>query len=133
MDIGKYTTKSQEVLRKSQEIAVSMGQQQVDVFHFLNALISQEGSIVGVILEKFNVDMDRMRKATLAEIQKYPKGMPAGIGQVFVTPGLIQILEQAEKEMVKIGDEFVSTEHLLLALLSFNSPAKKFLDGFKVG
>ncbi|HBP01532.1 MAG: ATP-dependent chaperone ClpB [Candidatus Moranbacteria bacterium GW2011_GWE1_49_15] len=133
MDIGKYTTKSQEVLRKSQEIAVSMGQQQVDVFHFLNALISQEGSIVGVILEKFNVDMDRMRKATLAEIQKYPKGVPAGIGQVFVTPGLIQILEQAEKEMVKIGDEFVSTEHLLLALLSFNSPAKKFLDGFKVG
>ena len=133
MDIGKFTTKSQEVLRKSQELAISLGQQQVDVFHFLNALVSQEGSIVSVILEKLNANTEKIKSDTMVEIGKYPKMAMGGIGQIFVTPALVQVLEQAENEMGKIGDEFVSTEHLLLALLGANSPAKKFLEGFGVG
>ena len=55
MDINKLTTKSQEALRKSQELALSLGQQQVDVFHLLNALISQENSIVPTVLNKFRL------------------------------------------------------------------------------
>ncbi len=129
MDIGRLTTKSQEVLRKSQELAISLGQQQVDVFHFLNALITQEGSIVNVILGKIGVDMEKMKKSSILEMEKYQKmTTTGGIGQIFVTPNLIKILEQAEKEMKGIGDDFISTEHLLLALLGVNSPAKIFLE-----
>ncbi len=128
MDINKFTTKSQEALRKSQELALSLGQQQVDVFHLLNSLVSQEGSIVPTILAKIGLDIDKLKKDTLAEIQKYPKGIAPVIGQIIVTPSLVEILEKAEKEMNGINDEFVSTEHLLLAALSSNSAAKKMLE-----
>jgi len=132
MDIGKFTTKSQEVLRRSQELAISLGQQQVDIFHFLNILVSQEGSIVGVVLQKLNANIEKIKTDSLKEINNYPKASSGGIGHIFVTPVLVQILEQSENEMKKIGDDFVSTEHLLLALLAFNSIAKKFLEGFGV-
>lgn len=126
MDINRFTTKSQDVLRRSQELAVSLGQQQVDIFHFVNVLIAQEGSIVGVILGKLNVDIAKMKSDSMREISKYKKGNPSMLGQVFITPTLIFVLENAESEMGKLGDEFVSTEHLLLSLLGMDSPAKKF-------
>lgn len=132
MDINKFTTKSQDVLRKSQELAISLGQQQVDVFHFLHSLITQDGSIVGVILKKMNVDMELLKKNVKEEVEKYPKSANVGFGQVFVTQGLVYILEQAENEMKKIKDDFVSTEHMLLAFLSTNSPVKKFLNDFGI-
>lgn len=128
MDISRLTTKSQEVLRKSQEFAISLGQMQVDVFHLLNALISQEGSIVSTVLKKIGVDIEKMKKETTQEAQKYPKASGGGLGQIFITPSLMQILEQAEREMEKIDDDFISTEHLLLALLAVDSPAKKNLQ-----
>jgi ATP-dependent Clp protease ATP-binding subunit ClpB len=128
MDINRLTNKSQEVLRKSQEFAISLGQMQVDVFHLLNALISQEGSIVPTMLRKIGVDMEKIKKESIQEAQKYPKATSGGIGQIFITPSLMEILEQAEKEMEKIDDDFISTEHLLLALLAVNSPAKKNLE-----
>jgi ATP-dependent Clp protease ATP-binding subunit ClpB len=125
MDINKFTMKSQEVLRKSQELALSLGQQQVDVFHLFHGLITQEGSIVPTILRKIGVDMEKIKNETIQEAKKYPQVASGILGQIFITPTLVQILDQAEKEMDHIGDDFVSTEHLLLALLSVNSPAKK--------
>lgn len=128
MDINKFTTKTQELLRKSQEFALSLGQQQVDIFHLLFSLVSQEGSIVPVILKKNGQDIDKIKKESEIEAKKYPKATVGVLGQIFITPTLVQILEQAEKEMEYISDDFVSTEHLLLALLSVNSPAKKLLE-----
>ena len=129
MDINKLTIKSQELLRKSQEYALSFGQQQIDVFHLLFSLISQEGSIVPVIFKKIGVDTEKIKSEAVQEVKKYPKTEIGTLGQVFITPALVQVLEQAEKEMGHIGDDFVSTEHLLLAFLSINSPAKKILEG----
>ncbi|MDD5396721.1 MAG: ATP-dependent chaperone ClpB [Candidatus Moranbacteria bacterium] len=128
MDINRFTTKSQELLRKSQEFALSLGQQQVDIFHLLFSLISQEGSIVPTIIRKIGIDIEKVKKEVENEARKYPKAQVGGLGQIFITPGLVQILEQAEKEMSHIGDDFVSTEHLLLAFLAVNSPAKKVLE-----
>lgn len=128
MDINRFTTKTQELLRKSQEFAISLGQQQIDVFHLLQALISQEGSIVPIILKKNSLDIEKIRNESELEAKKYPKASTGIIGQIFITPPLVAILEQAEKEMDKIGDDFVSTEHILLAFLSINSPAKKLLE-----
>ena len=128
MDINRLTTKSQELLRRAQELAVSLGQQQIDVFHLLHAMILQEGSIVPVILKKIEMDSEKMKNDILREIEKYPKAGASVLGQIFITPSLVQILEQGEKEMAHIGDDFVSTEHLLLAFLSVNSVAKKMLE-----
>ena len=128
MDINKLTTKSQEALRKSQELALTLGQQQVDVFHLLFSLISQEGSVVPTVLSKIGVDIEIMKTQIMKEAEKYPKANGGVLGQIFITPSLVQILEQAEKEMENIDDDFVSTEHLLLALLSSTSGAKKILE-----
>ena len=128
MDINRFTTKSQELLRKSQEFAISLGQQQVDIFHLLSSLISQEGSIVPTIIRKIGLDIEKIKKDSESEAKKYPKAQAGVLGQIFITPTLVQILEQAEKEMSHIGDDFVSTEHLLLAFLAVNSPAKKLLE-----
>ncbi|NTW27435.1 MAG: AAA family ATPase, partial [Candidatus Moranbacteria bacterium] len=128
MDINRLTMKSQELLRKSQEYAISLGQQQIDIFHLLHSLISQDGSIVPVILKKIGIDLEKIKLETSEEVKKYPKVQANVLGQIFITPALVQILEQGEKEMAHIGDEFVSTEHLLLAFLAVNSPAKKLLE-----
>ena len=117
--------KSQEALRKSQEFALSIGQQQIDFFHLLYALITQAGSIVPIILSKIGADIDELKKEALEEAKKYPKSSSGILGQIFITPTLLQILDQAEREMEHLGDDFVSTEHLLLSLLSVNSPVKK--------
>ncbi|NMC87964.1 MAG: AAA domain-containing protein, partial [Candidatus Moranbacteria bacterium] len=128
MDINRFTTKSQEALRKSQELALSLNQQQVDVFHLLFSLINQDGSIVPVIIRKIGVNMEKLKNESIKEAQKYPKSVVGSLGQIFVTPSLVQVLEQAEKEMSAVGDDFVSTEHLLLAMLSINTAAKKMFE-----
>lgn len=128
MDINRFTTKSQEALRKSQELALSLNQQQVDVFHLLFSLITQDGSIVPVIIRKIGVNMEKIKNEALKEAQRYPKSVVGSLGQIFVTPSLVQVLEQAEKEMSKVGDDFVSTEHLLLAMLSISTASKKMFE-----
>lgn len=128
MDIGKFTTKSQEVLRRAQELALSLGQQQVDVFHLIDALISQDDSIVPVIMGKLNLDIAEIKKETTLEVERYPRASTGTLGQIYITPALMQVLEQAEKEMRLIKDEYVSTEHLFIALLVANSPAKSFFQ-----
>ena len=128
MDINKFTMKSQEVLRKSQEFALSLGQQQIDFFHLLYALVVQKGSIVPTIIGKIGIDIERVKNEAMEEAKKYPKSSSGIIGQIFITPTLLQILDQAEREMENLRDDFVSTEHLLLSLLSINSPARKLFE-----
>lgn len=133
MDLNKFTTKSQEALRNSQEIALTKNQQQVDVFHLLYALLVQENSIVGAILGKIEVDSKKIKDGALAEIEKIPKVSGSfSIGQIFITPELMQVLNGAGEEAKKIGDEYVSTEHLLLSLLSGKNKAKNFLEANKL-
>src|SRR4030042_4503478 len=127
MDINKFTIKSQEALRKAQELALSHGNQQVDVLHLLYILISQEDSIVPVALRKLEADGEKIKEKLVKEIEKYPKAMLGPIGQVYITPLLAQILDQAEKEMAKLKDEFVSTEHIFLAILALPTFAKEII------
>jgi len=132
MDINRFTTKSQEVLRKSQEFALALSQQHVDTLHVLHALVTQQGSIVGTILGKLGIDSESLVKEVVFEAGKYPKGSGGGIGQIFITPAVMQMLDQAEREMRNIGDEFVSTEHMLLAFLAIPTPAKDLLEKYGV-
>lgn len=128
MDTNRFTTKTQEALRKAQELAFSLSQQQVDVLHLLNVLAVQEGSIVPLILRKIGADTEQVARAALSGAKGAPKTLEGGAGQIYITPLLMQVLEQAQREMQIIGDDFVSTEHLLLALLSVESAAKSLLS-----
>ncbi len=130
MDINRFTTKSQEVLRKSQEFALSLNNQQVDELHMLFALVTQEGSIVSTILRKLGVDSTAMVQEISSGASKYPKVSGGGAGQIFITQNVMKILEQAEREMKAINDEFVSTEHILLAFLVVPQQSKNILDKY---
>lgn len=128
MDLNRLTTKSQEALRNSQEIAIIKNQQQVDVFHLLYTLISQENSIVPVILKKLAIDTNALKNRAMDEINKYPKIGKNGIAQIFISPDLILVLGQAEQIAKEIGDEYISTEHLMLSLLKSKNKSKDFLE-----
>ena len=128
MDLNKLTTKSQEALRNSQELAITRNQQQVDVFHLLYSLIIQENSVVPLILKKLEANLDAIRAALLAEVDRYPKVMQLAAAQIFITPEMVMVLSNAEQEARKIGDEYISTEHLLLSLLISKTRAKDFLE-----
>lgn len=132
MDLNKLTTKSQEALRNSQELAIIKNQQQVDVFHLLYSLVIQDNSIVPVILKKIEINLGLMKKEIMDEIDKYPKLERNGIAQIFITPELILILNGAEQIAGEIGDEYISTEHLMLSLLKTKSKAKEYLEKNKI-
>lgn len=132
MDINKLTIKSQEALRRAQELALSKNHQQVDVFHLLISLITQDDSLVPIVFKKLEADVKKIENAALKEIEKTPKAAAGAIGQMYITPFLAQVLDNAEREMQKMGDEFVSTEHLFLSILSIPSVVQKLLNENKV-
>lgn len=132
MDLNKFTIKSQEALRVAQEIALTKNQQQVDVFHLLYALVSQESSIVPLLLKKLEIDIENLKTLIMEEVEKYPKSSSQPSIQLFVTPELVVILNNAEQEAKKMRDEYTSTEHLFLALLSGRNNARNFLEKMNI-
>lgn len=132
MDINRFTTKSHEVLRRSQEIALSRNQHQVDASHLLYALLMQDESLVNVVLERIGVDIDRIRGDVVGEIDKIPATPGMDQDQVVITPTVAKILDQAQSEMEKMKDDFVSTEHILLAMLEVRSSASDVLRTHKI-
>lgn len=128
MDINKFTTRSQDALKTAQDLAVNKKQQQIDISHLLLALLSQEESIVPTAIRKMEIDLDKLKLDAEKEINKYPSISNGFMGQVYLTPMLAQVLDQSEREMSKIQDDFISTEHILLAVLSIPSNAKDLLE-----
>ncbi len=128
---NKLTNKSQEALINAQMLAQDHGQQQIEALHILAALIQQSESIVRPIVEKMGIDPSMLEKEVLSEIDKLPKissGMMTGnIGTVQGTAEVAMIMEQAKKEADKLGDEFISTEHIFLALTDVKSRAQEIL------
>jgi ATP-dependent Clp protease ATP-binding subunit ClpB len=116
MNINRFTEKSQEAVRAAQENALSRGNSEMRPAHLLYALLGQENSIVPVVVRRMVPDFERLKGETLALIDALPTGSTGAVGQVYLAAELAQVFTQAEREMRQIGDEFVSTEHLLLAL-----------------
>lgn len=128
MDINKLTTRSQEALRKAQETATDNGQQQVTPLHLLYVLLTQEDSIVPTVIQKMDMNAQELaQKAEKSFAKETIKVTGTQQNQIFVSPELAKVLEGAEKEMVRMKDHFVSTEHILLALLSTKSDVQKLL------
>jgi len=116
IDPNKLTEKSQEALIAAQNNARENGHSQIDVEHLALALFGQQGGTAPAILQALNVQPAQVAAATLGELQKQAKVQ--GNAQVGASARLGRVLQQATKEMQELKDEFVSTEHILLAMTS---------------
>ncbi|SDZ34592.1 ATP-dependent Clp protease ATP-binding subunit ClpB [Amycolatopsis xylanica] len=118
MDMSKLTQKSQEALQEAQSVAQRHGHTETDGEHLLLALLDQSDGLAPRLLEQAGADVDGLRAATEAELARRPKvtGPGATPGQVYVTRRLAGLLDAAEREAKRLKDEYVSVEHLVLAL-----------------
>jgi ATP-dependent Clp protease ATP-binding subunit ClpB len=119
MDLNKLTQKTQEAITQAQSLAVKQGHQQIDVEHLLSALVTQDKGLVPRILRKVEVDPAAYAQAVDAEIGKLPKvsGPGARPDQIVVTHRLNSVLVRADESRQRMQDEFVSVEHVFLAIL----------------
>ncbi|MBI2450891.1 MAG: AAA family ATPase [Parcubacteria group bacterium] len=134
MNIHNFTIKAQEALRRSQELALERRQQQIDPLHLLFSLIEQNGGTIQAIFDRLEID----QRAILTQIDQaldhfgpFISG-PSLLTQTFLTQDLARVIEAAEREASALKDEFISTEHFLLGLLSTPSKAKDILFNFNV-
>jgi len=126
---GNFTNKAQEAILSAQDIARGLGQQQIDALHLLLALVSQEGSVVLTLLQKIGVDLETLKKRAKAALDKIPAiAAPQSFGQFYLTQDMAKVLDRARQESIKMSDEFISVEHLFLALLDTETKAKEILD-----
>ncbi len=118
MDVSKLTQKSQAALQSAQEKAVRLGHQEVDGEHLLLALLEDEG-LVPRLLEKMDVEREGLRRAVAQELERRPSvgGPGAEPGKIFVTQRLQKLMLSAQDEAKRLKDEYVSVEHLVLALI----------------
>ncbi|MDR7463802.1 MAG: Clp protease N-terminal domain-containing protein, partial [Armatimonadota bacterium] len=116
MRFDRLTEKAQEALLAAQEQARARGHQQVDVEHVLLALLDQPEGVVPRVIARLGTDPRILRTRLDAELERRPRvvGAPAGEG-LFITPRLQRVLHGAQEEAQRLSDEYVSTEHLLLA------------------
>ena len=139
---NKFTNKSQELIINAQIIATDFGQQYIEGLHLLLALNQQSESLVRVILDKLKVDPELIENYTINEIKKLPKfknqrgANPRNdfdsVQSVQGTGEVAAIFDRSKKEADRMGDEFISTEHIFLALLGVKSPAQDILLSFKI-
>ena len=133
IDFNTFTEKSAFAVQEAQNLARRHGQQEIDVWHLLLALVQQEGGIVPSLLERLQITPAAVQLATQREVDKLPKATGSvNVSQVYVSSALQQVISQADKEKIKLQDEFVSTDHLLLGLLSADSSSKlgQFFEQF---
>jgi ATP-dependent Clp protease ATP-binding subunit ClpB len=133
---NKFTDKSQEAIINSQVIASSYGQANIEALHILLALLQQNESLIKPILEKMKIDPEIIEEYAIREIKKLPRlKINPSNGPVQAVSGTAEtalILERAQKEADGMNDEFISTEHILLALIGIPSPGQSVLLNFKV-
>ena len=129
MNGANFTNKAQDALMQAQQLAQEKGQSQIDALHLLSVLLSQEGSIVATVLQKLGVDADLLKKKVETQITKIPAiAAQQAFGQFYLTQDMAKVLDRARQEAIKMNDEFISVEHLFLALLDTKSGAKEVLE-----
>ncbi|MDR4495357.1 MAG: ATP-dependent chaperone ClpB [Nitrospirales bacterium] len=119
MDMNRMTIKVQEALQTASGMAMRRNHQGVEVEHLLLALLEQEGGLAQAIIEQAGCSVSAVRNAAEQALQKLPQvqGAGGGPGQVHIAPRTGKLLTQAETEMKGLKDEYLSVEHLLLAMV----------------
>jgi ATP-dependent Clp protease ATP-binding subunit ClpB len=132
-NFNNFTTKAKEVIRRAHELAIERGQNQVSPLHLMGALLTQEESLVHAILEKLDIDVVHLTDSIVDAIEV--PGASATMSpsyQMYLTPELATALEMSLKVAQVLGDEFVSTEHLFLALLEAQGQVREVLARFRI-
>ncbi|HNW35053.1 MAG TPA: Clp protease N-terminal domain-containing protein, partial [Candidatus Ozemobacteraceae bacterium] len=136
MDMNRMTQKSQEALQKAQDLAVQYGHTEVSAEHLFFALLEDSEGLVPRLFNRMNVPLDDLKSKLTEEIGKKPRISGPGMrpDQVYVTRELSQILVNAETEMKGLKDEYLSLEHLLLAMIASGNTtgAGRLLVSFKI-
>ena len=120
MDFNKLTQKSQEAFTEAQNKAVSFGHVEVDCEHLLWALLDQHDGLVPRLLQRMDIRPEIVKNEVTAELARIPRVSGPGVeaGKIYVSQRLSRILVAAESEAKRLKDEYVSVEHLLMALLA---------------
>ncbi|HLN32581.1 MAG TPA: ATP-dependent chaperone ClpB [Gemmataceae bacterium] len=134
MDLNRFTEKAQEALAGAQRLATRFGQQQVDVEHLLLSMLDQEQGLTPAILAKADVGVEALKLRVQREVERLPRvsGASGGPDQLLVSGRLNRLLVQAEEEAKRLKDDYISIEHLLLALTEDTGTAGRILKEFGV-
>jgi len=124
-----FTHKAQEAILQAQDSAREKGQQQIDALHLLYSLLSQEESVVLNLLQRIGADIEGLKRKTKMALERIPAIVaPQTFGQFYLTQDMAKVLDKARQEAMKMGDEYISVEHLFLALLDTETKAREILD-----
>ncbi|MDO5655825.1 MAG: ATP-dependent chaperone ClpB [Flavobacteriaceae bacterium] len=124
MDLNKFTIKAQDAVQKAQQLAQASGQQAIEVGHLIKALLQEDNQVVDFVLNKQGVNLNYLKKEIDDLINTYPK---VSGGNMHVSQNLSRILNDALNEAQSMKDEFVSTEHLILAVSKSNDKAAQLI------
>ena len=126
MNAEKYTQKALEAVKTAQNMAQENGNQYVTTEHLLYALLDQDGGLIGSLFGKMGVDCDGLLSEIDTLIRRLPR-ISGGSGEVYASPEVGKILNLAEKTAEKLHDEYLSVEHLMLAIFSEGSQSVRQL------
>ena len=131
--LHKFTTKSKDAIKKAHELAIERGQNHVTSLHLLVALLLQEESMVNSILDKLEVDTVFLTDSILESIES-PESQStlSPAYQIYLNPDLAQVIEHSVKLAEYMKDDFVSTEHLFIAMLEVAGEARETLARFRI-
>jgi len=133
MNPNHFTTKSREALERAQALALEAGHTEVSPLHLLLALLDQTEGVVLAVVKKIGADPDRLRQGARERLSGTPQvEAEGGAVQLGADPALLKAVRAAEKEAARFGDEYVSTEHVLLGLLAVPSPVQQLLEAHGV-
>ncbi|HEX6349955.1 MAG TPA: ATP-dependent chaperone ClpB [Candidatus Dormibacteraeota bacterium] len=114
MRLDRFTEKAQQALQAAAEEATARAQQAIEPEHLLLAMVRQQDGIAAPILEAAGVSLSELEPALVSDVERFPRVQ--GGGQAFVSDPLAKVLEAADSEAKNLKDDYISTEHLLLAL-----------------
>ncbi len=127
MRLDRFTIKAQEAIASAQRIATDSTNQYITPEHLLAALLQQDEGIVAPILKKVGANVEAIKRDIQEELNRLPKVYGAAEAGAYLSPELRKVIDIAFKEMERLKDEFVSTEHLLVAMLDVPSKARDVL------
>ncbi len=131
--LNKFTTKAKEAIKRAHELAIERGVNHVSTSHLLAALLLAEESMVNSILDKLEIDTILLTDSVLESIElPESRSTISPSYQIYLNPDLAQVIEQSAKLAEYMKDDFVSTEHLFIAMLEVTSEARETLARFKI-
>ena len=129
--MDKFTMKSQEAVQNAQRLVERKGQQQIDTEHLFWVLLDEDEGVAAQMLKRVGLNIAMLKKDVEAIIDRMPKIVGATpLGQIYVSARLRKVFEEAQKEAEHLKDEFISVEHLLLAILDEGGPSADLLKKY---